>query len=379
MGKLLKRIVLTGGPCAGKTTALARIEENLTEQGYYVFVVSESATEMIKGGIKPFGNHPIDLIKFQDLILKYQLDKEQIYEMASKSLEGVDKCVIIYDRGIMDNKAYISNEQFASLVKKAGLDELTLMERYDMVVHMVTAADGKKEYYTLENNVARSESVKEAIELDRRTANAWLGHNNFKIIDNSTEFEEKLQRVVNSINNYLGNPISLRKQRKFSVDLSNSNLDFLKNNSIRMDIEQTYLYDRSINDDVEKRLRKKTYNGQSVYYYTVQRKSLNGLSEIITDKKIKEKEYQRILSLYEGKDTIKKTRYSFIKDKQYFKLDIFDDDQVILEIDPTKDNEKINIPEGLFVIDEVTDKVDYQNYMIARNSHSLKGAYQRRK
>ena len=76
MGKLVGKIVLTGGPCAGKTTALSRIEQDLSENGYHVFVVGESATELIKGGIKPFGDKPFDLVLFQKLILKYQLHPE---------------------------------------------------------------------------------------------------------------------------------------------------------------------------------------------------------------------------------------------------------------------------------------------------------------
>ena len=47
----IAKIVITGGPCAGKTTALARIEQDLSEKGYHVFIVGESATELIKGGI----------------------------------------------------------------------------------------------------------------------------------------------------------------------------------------------------------------------------------------------------------------------------------------------------------------------------------------
>ena len=43
------------------------------------------------------------------------------------------------------------------------------MDNYDMVVHMVTAADGKEEFYTLENNEARSETVEQAKELDKKT------------------------------------------------------------------------------------------------------------------------------------------------------------------------------------------------------------------
>ena len=38
------RILLTGGPCAGKTTAMAAISQDLTQLGYKVLVVPEAAT-----------------------------------------------------------------------------------------------------------------------------------------------------------------------------------------------------------------------------------------------------------------------------------------------------------------------------------------------
>jgi len=76
---MVKKIVLTGGPCAGKTTALARIEEDLTEKGYKVFVVGESATELIKSGVRPFGDKCLDMVTFQKMIMLYQLQKEEIY------------------------------------------------------------------------------------------------------------------------------------------------------------------------------------------------------------------------------------------------------------------------------------------------------------
>ena len=44
------RVLLTGGPCAGKTTALAAIKQDLTQLGYKVLVVPEAATLIMKGG-----------------------------------------------------------------------------------------------------------------------------------------------------------------------------------------------------------------------------------------------------------------------------------------------------------------------------------------
>lgn len=112
LGKLYGKIVLTGGPCAGKTTAISKIEEELTSLGYYVIIIPESATELINSGIKPFGNSKIDLLNFQKLILNYQLGKENFYQQAIKLLDKDTKCIIICDRGALDNQAYITKEQF---------------------------------------------------------------------------------------------------------------------------------------------------------------------------------------------------------------------------------------------------------------------------
>lgn len=44
------RICLTGGPCAGKTTALSTLTQVLTQRGYRVLQVPEAATMLMKGG-----------------------------------------------------------------------------------------------------------------------------------------------------------------------------------------------------------------------------------------------------------------------------------------------------------------------------------------
>ena len=44
------RILLTGGPCAGKTTIMASISQDLQQLGYKVLIVPEAATIIMKGG-----------------------------------------------------------------------------------------------------------------------------------------------------------------------------------------------------------------------------------------------------------------------------------------------------------------------------------------
>lgn len=365
MGKIVGKIVLTGGPCAGKTSALTKVEEELTEKGYKVFVVSESATELIRGGIKPFGNMPLDLIKFQELILQYQYQKEKIYEEAAASLDDSAKCVIIYDRGLLDNKAYINQQLFSKLLETQGLNELEIMDNYNMVIHLVTAADGAEEAYTLGNNNARTETKEEACALDARTVNAWAGHPNLRIIGNEKDFNTKLQNVIDEINNLIGQPISIRKQRKFLIDLAASDLSFLnEDNSTAIHIDQTYLNDKN---DVETRLRKRTYNNQSCYYLTVQVKEKDGKATILTNRKISEKEYNKMLATSVSTTSLSKDRYSFTRDKQYFKLDVFDEmeNYALLEVDPTYENSSIKLPKEIKVIEDVTNNPHYDNHVMS--------------
>ena len=105
-----KKIVITGGPCAGKTTAMQKIVQEFTEKGYKVFVVNEAATELINGGIRPFGNDAISMFEFQRCIIDTQLSKERIFERIANSME--QDTIILCDRGVFDNKAYVSEDEF---------------------------------------------------------------------------------------------------------------------------------------------------------------------------------------------------------------------------------------------------------------------------
>jgi len=98
-----------------------------------------------------------------------------------------------------------------------------------------TIAQGALEYYTLANNEARKETPEEAIALDRRLQQAWVGHSQPFTIDNSTSFAGKVdvrggsfpssqeftltiaagQRVVNCVDRLVGLPQTRPTFRKF--------------------------------------------------------------------------------------------------------------------------------------------------------------------
>lgn len=93
--------------------------------------------------------------------------------------------VILIDRGLLDGSAYVSKEIWQSLCDDAGYNNSSLRDnRYDAVLHMVTAADGADKYYDSETNVARYETVEDAVAKDKALREAYMGHSEFHLVDN---------------------------------------------------------------------------------------------------------------------------------------------------------------------------------------------------
>ncbi len=85
------------------------------------------------------------------------------------------RCIVLCDRGAMDCRSYMPEDEWEQLVTELGTTTLALRdERYDAVIHMVTAADGAEEFYTIEGHAARSEPPEYAKELDRRIKGNWV-------------------------------------------------------------------------------------------------------------------------------------------------------------------------------------------------------------
>lgn len=87
---------------------------------------------------------------------------------------------------------------FEKVLRTNGWNAVDLRDtRYHQVIHLITAADGAEEYYNTEDNPCRTEGVELARELDKKTAEAWIGHPYIDVIDNSTDFEAKMIRMIN--------------------------------------------------------------------------------------------------------------------------------------------------------------------------------------
>ena len=312
----ITKIVLTGGPCAGKTTAMNWIQNNFVKQGYKVIFIPETATELITSGFAPWDTRTN--IDFQDIVLKLQLEKERIFEAAAKSLPN-EKILLVCDRGIMDNKAYMSKKDFNNLLKKNKLDEIQLRDSYDAVFHLVTAAKGAKEYYNLDNE-ARTETNEEASRLDDLLISSWTGHPHLRIIDNTCDFEEKMKRLMREIAATLGEPNPYEIERKFLIEMPD--LEYLESlpNCEKVKIVQTYL---KSNDDEEIRIRQRGNNGS--YTYSKTRKiNIDSLKRIEIENRLTSEEYiNELLNADPSRGQIIKDRYCLCYKSQYFEIDVY--------------------------------------------------------
>ena len=199
-GMELKKIVITGGPCGGKTSALEVVRRVLTEKGYTVLTVSETATELICGGVAPWTCSSSRV--YQTCQLKLQLEKERIYEEAARTM-GKKKILILCDRGVLDNKAYLSPEDYQGMLDEVGVSEEALLNRYDGVFHLLSAAKELPEAYTTANNSARTETPEEAAALDDRIALVWGGHSHYFRIEACRDFSGKMRCLAERIQDFL--------------------------------------------------------------------------------------------------------------------------------------------------------------------------------
>ena len=358
----IKKIVITGGPCAGKTTAMNRIQGVFTKLGYRVLFVPETATELITGGVAPWtcGTN----VEYQVCQMQLQLEKERIFTQGALTMP-VDKILLVCDRGALDNKAYMTQADFDKVLSVVGHNEVELRDSYDAVFHLVTCAKGAEEFYTLENNGARTESVDQAVALDDKLIASWTGHPHLKIIDNDANFENKMKRLLDEMTSFLGEETPRDIKRRFLID--HPDINYLESlpNCQRVEISQTYLV---APEGEENRVRQRGVDGNYIYFQT-KKKNIAGNERIRLERRLSKDEYIRLLM---DADTscrpIRKTRYCLTYMNQYFEIDVYPfwNDKAIIEIEQSDENAEIIFPEFVNVLKEVTDNEEYKNITLAK-------------
>ena len=331
--KTVKKIVLTGGPCAGKTTALVKVIEHFSSLGYKVFTIPEVPTMFSQSGMDYLTTNKKLFYEGEKATLEVQLALEDKFQRMAEQCE--EPAVIICDRGAMDISAYMSSEMWNAITKDVGTSTSELREQ-------------------------RTEGLELARVLDKKVIEAWTGHPHLRVINNHEDFNNKLHRVLKEISNVLGIPQPIVEERKYIVELTGE-----IPNCIESEITQTYLV---AEPGCEVRLRRRGWQGKYVYVHTT-KKNISDTEQLETERQISKNLYTSLLQQADPyRQKIQKTRKSFIWKGQYFELDNFQkpvSGLMILETKGIAEKESVNFPPFIKVVKDITGVQQYYNYNIA--------------
>jgi len=337
-----RMIVLTGGPCSGKSSSLAYLTERLSDHGFMVFVIPETATLISTNGIdRRKMDRQSQLVMYEEAILDMQLSFEETYTRAINRIFPERKKVILLDRGVMDIKAFVSKDDFGQMLRRKGLKEINLRDRYHGVIHLVTAAEGAQELYTAENNGARIETPEEAVGIDRAIRESWLGHPRFKVIDSRADFDDKIRRTFEAIAQFLGIPASTAVKERYLVDhVSFGGLPAHQT----VEIEQVFL--RSKDRDEEISIRKRGQDDSCLYFL---RRMMKLPPAVTQEELIDEQEFTNLKKLIDPKtDMLLKHRICFLWNNRLFELDRYrgaHDGLTMLGVEPVDAPDRSALPE----------------------------------
>jgi predicted ATPase len=176
-----KRIVLTGGPGAGKTAVLELVRQHFCR---HVDVLPESASMLLGGGFRR-GKTTEGRAAVQRAIFHVQRELETV--AAAEANAAITLC----DRGTIDGFAYWPGPgDFWVALSTSRAAELA---RYDAVLHLRTPPAGNGYNHS---NPLRLETAEEAAAIDRRIAEAWSGHPRYMVVESTRDFLSKAQTAI---------------------------------------------------------------------------------------------------------------------------------------------------------------------------------------
>jgi hypothetical protein len=190
--KMTHRIVLTGGPGGGKSTAADLIRR---EVGESIVIVPESATLLFMGGFPRKQNEKV-IRSTQRAIFHVQRSIEDIQH------ELYPDRTLLCDRGTIDGAVYWPGE-LENFFEYMGTSLEDEFKRYDAVIFFETAAVGD---ISIEGgNPIRNENNTQAIELDHRLRDLWSRHSQYIHIAHENSFMKKLNNAINAYQSVVKN------------------------------------------------------------------------------------------------------------------------------------------------------------------------------
>jgi len=176
----LRRIAVTGGPGAGKTSVWRELASLADPR---VAAVPEVATALFQH-VFPSVQCVEERRAVQRAIFEVQRTLETIHEARLTSGQ-----VLVCDRGVPDGAGYWP-EGPAAFFAAMGTDWQAELARYDAVLFLETAAAGGLSI--AEGNPIRTESTAAAVQIDLQLREVWERHPNCHFVPHAPDFSDKL-------------------------------------------------------------------------------------------------------------------------------------------------------------------------------------------
>jgi len=189
-------IVLTGGPQGGKTSILRAIKQHF---GKSVITIPEVATVLFSNGF-PMPGRDIEWSKewetiFGNAVFATQQSFEDVQLLRSDKPK-----VIVCDRGLPDVIAH-SNQGLSAFCRQFGLNEIQLLGRYDLVIHLPSLAVIDPLKYYQPHSGYRYASLTRAKKIEIKIRQVWENHPNRVVFLGS--LEERKKAVIDIIDSFL--------------------------------------------------------------------------------------------------------------------------------------------------------------------------------
>ena len=201
--------------------------------------------------------------------------------------------------------------------------------------------------------------------LDEEILSVWTGTPHLRVIDNSTSFEKKLERLMTEILSFLGIPKHYEIERKFLIEYPDLNVLNNIKTCRKIHISQAYL---TTPDEGYFRIRKRGEGKNAVYIKTVKIK-ISDIKRIEIENYISENEYNEYMNNKEYiTGVISKDRYCIVWKNAYYELDVYPfwSDKATIEIELLSENQPYKLPDFVKLIREVTFEQEYRNLSLAQ-------------
>lgn len=153
-------------------------------------------------------------------------------------------------------------------------------------------------------------------------------------------------------------------ERKFLIEYPDKKVLEKLSNGDFSDISQTYLLSEK---GVSERVRARSKNGVTVFTHNTKIK-LSSMKRIEMEDEVSKEEYEELLKRADPKcRTIEKVRYCIPFDGFTFEIDVFPfwSDKAFMEVEMPSEDTKVNLPDFVKIIREVTDDNRYTNHALA--------------